>query len=83
MERVLQDPSPEKALEKALSTLEATISLLHAVKFEPIVYEDFYDTFVDVLRRIVYPDRVGRLNPDRLLKEFQTITGNYFCPSSC
>lgn len=72
----MQDHSPEIALGKALSTVEATISLLQDVKFESIVYEDVYDAFVALLRNVVYPGDTGaKLTPDHLLEEFQMPIG--------
>lgn len=72
----MQDHSPEIALGKALSTVEATISLLQDVRFESIVYEDVYDTFVALLRNVVYPGDTGaKLTPDHLLEEFQMPIG--------
>ncbi|KZV89468.1 cysteine proteinase [Exidia glandulosa HHB12029] len=73
VEKVLNAPDVALAVASALSTLEATLPLLKAAGFEPMVYEDFYEVFRSVIEQIVTPDAATgeRLTPDILLEAFQ------------
>lgn len=55
IERLLKAPEPFQAtlVEDTLAMLERSVQLLQNVGYEALVYEDFYDTLVHTLKRIV------------------------------
>jgi len=55
VERILLSAEPILAVTSAISSLEASQPLLEAAGFQKLVYEDFYDTLVMVINRIVTP----------------------------
>ncbi|KDQ54548.1 hypothetical protein JAAARDRAFT_397855 [Jaapia argillacea MUCL 33604] len=70
--------SEEEELEfsvmSAISTLESVLPMLEAAGFQKLVYEDFYETFVSIIKQIVEPDRLdhSNLTPALLLEAFQS-----------
>lgn len=60
----------------AISTLDSTGPMLDAARFEKIVYEDFYDVFVGLIRSIGEPDAIGKvLTLEDLLEASQNSEG--------
>jgi ubiquitin thioesterase protein OTUB1 len=52
--------------------------MLDAAGFQRIVFEDFYETLIVLIRNIVTPDKKGLLlNADRLLEAFQIPESRY------
>lgn len=63
----------------AISTLDSTLPMLDAAGFQKMVYEDFYDVFVGLIRSIGEPDVNGKtLTPEALLEAFQNPEGALF-----
>ncbi|EIM84270.1 cysteine proteinase [Stereum hirsutum FP-91666 SS1] len=72
IERILTSEDLSLAVMTAISTLDSTLPMLDAAGFEKIVYEDFYDVFVGLIRSIGEPDANGKvLTPEGLLEAFQ------------
>lgn len=66
--------SQDQVLEAsmALSLLESSLDILEAAGFQKLVYEDFYDTLADLIRRIFMPGQDGfTLSSSSLLEAFQ------------
>ncbi|OSD03720.1 cysteine proteinase [Trametes coccinea BRFM310] len=61
IERMLNAPEPQLAVLKALSVLETTPSVLERVGFQTLVFEDFYEAFVGLIRGVLQPRPDGRL----------------------
>ncbi|KAH7924353.1 cysteine proteinase [Leucogyrophana mollusca] len=73
VDKLLHAPDVLMAVASALSNLESTMSLLDGAGFQRIVYEDFLETFTDLIQSIIKPDDVGRMLTDELLLHvFQT-----------
>jgi len=73
VERILNAPDVALAVATSLSALQATLPMLKAAGFEPLVYEDFYETFTSLIQQIVTPDEHGaRLTSAILLEAFQS-----------
>ncbi|KAF5375566.1 hypothetical protein D9615_009177 [Tricholomella constricta] len=73
VERLIHDPNPDSSVPDALGILQSTLPMLEAVGFQSLVYEDFYEALVSLIRNIIEPDEAGmKLTPVRLLQEFQT-----------
>ncbi|KAG8908836.1 hypothetical protein FRB99_003074 [Tulasnella sp. 403] len=73
VERIMYSEDVDLAVTAALSILDRTLSLLKEAGFQDLVYDDFYESFVELIRNIVRPDREGRvLNAQSLLEAFQT-----------
>lgn len=76
IERILASEDLSLAVMTAISTLDSTLPMLDAAGFEKIVYEDFYDVFVGLIRSIGEPDANGKvLTPEGLLEAFQDSEG--------
>lgn len=70
-ERILHAPDAELAVTSAISSIESTPPLLEAAGFQPLVFEDFYETFLSLVKRILAPDENGKvLTPAALLEAF-------------
>ncbi|OCH88935.1 cysteine proteinase [Obba rivulosa] len=70
-ERILHAPDAELAVMSAISSIESTPPLLEAAGFQPLVFEDFYETFLSLVKRILTPDENGKvLTPAALLEAF-------------
>lgn len=70
--------SPKQTLDvaKALSLLESTLVMLKAAGIQELVYEDFYDVLISLIRQIVVPEPDGStLTPEILLEAFQDAEG--------
>lgn len=79
IERILASEDLSLAVMTAISTLDSTLPMLDAAGFEKIVYEDWYDVFVGLIRSIGEPDAGGKvLTPEGLLEAFQNVEGRYF-----
>jgi len=73
VERIMFSDDVGLAVAHAQSVLERTLTLLQQAGFDKIAYEDFYETFIDVIDMIVKPDPQGnKLNSQSLLNFFQT-----------
>ncbi|KAI0045182.1 cysteine proteinase [Auriscalpium vulgare] len=72
IERILASPDRSFAVVQAISTLEAALPMLDAAGYQKMVYEDFYQVLLSLIRRIDEPDMHGqRLTPEVLLEAFQ------------
>ncbi|KAI0060151.1 cysteine proteinase, partial [Artomyces pyxidatus] len=72
IERILTSSDQSLAVMTSISTLEATLPMLDAAGFQKMVYEDFYETLMALIRRIGDPDVHGKyLTPEVLLEAFQ------------
>lgn len=77
--------SEDSAFEamKALSLMESSLDSLEAAGFQKLVYEDFYDALVDLIRRIAAPGPDGQtLTASSLLEAFQnpeSVSGDVVC----
>ncbi|EMD35014.1 hypothetical protein CERSUDRAFT_116527 [Gelatoporia subvermispora B] len=70
-ERIMHAPDAELAVMSAISSIEATPALLEAAGFQPLVFEDFYEMFLSLVRKILAPDENGKvLTPAALLGAF-------------
>ena len=72
VERVLEAQDRDLALASAMSILEPSQSILEAVGFQKLVFEDFYEAFASLIHRVAIPDVEGKLlNGSALLGAFQ------------
>jgi len=72
VERILNAPDLPLAVATSLSTIEGRLADLRTAGFEPLVYEDFYETLRDLVLNIVEPDVEGKmLTSATLLQRFQ------------
>jgi ubiquitin thioesterase protein OTUB1 len=72
----MYSPDDELAVGTALSTIESTLPMLEAAGFQKLVYEDFYEAFVDLIRNIISPNANGRTLSDKMLLDaFQSPEG--------
>lgn len=61
---------------KALSLLDSTLVILKAAGFQEMVFEDFYDVLISLIRQIVVPEPDGStLTLPILLEAFQDAEG--------
>lgn len=61
---------------KSLSLLDSTLLILKAAGFQDLVYEDFYDVLISLIRQIVVPEPNGStLTEAILLEAFQDAEG--------
>ncbi|EPS98937.1 hypothetical protein FOMPIDRAFT_1148232 [Fomitopsis schrenkii] len=73
IERMLQAKDAPLAVTSAISALEASQPLLEAAGFQPLVFEDFYDCLVALIKQIIAPSGDGRLlTPATLLEAFNS-----------
>ncbi|KAI0772483.1 cysteine proteinase [Trametes elegans] len=74
IERILNATEPALAVISAISVLESTQSKLEQVGFQSLVFEDFYDAFVRLIRGVVEPLEDGRLlTANSLLEAFNEL----------
>jgi ubiquitin thioesterase protein OTUB1 len=80
VERILDTPDRDLALASAMSILHSTLSVLEVTGFQKLVFEDFYEIFVSLIRQIVVPqEHTGTLLTLRtLLGAFQDAESLYF-----
>ncbi|KAJ3798901.1 cysteine proteinase [Lentinula aff. detonsa] len=72
VENLLHASDPVFAVVAALSTLEATPKLLESVGFERMVFEDFYEVLIELVKNVIAPDVSGSTLTDvALLEKFQ------------
>ncbi|KAI0821438.1 cysteine proteinase [Irpex lacteus] len=72
IERLLLSPSKDIAVATALSLLDSSLDVLKAAGFQDLVFEDFYDVLVNLIRHIVVPGPDGQiLTSATLLQAFQ------------
>lgn len=75
--RLLHSRNQTLDVAKAISLLDSTLPTLEAAGFEKLVFEDFYDVIVSLVRQIVVPEPSGAtLRPEILLEAFQDAEGN-------
>jgi len=73
VERIMHAEDTGMAVGAAKSVLDRAMKLLEAAGFDRIAYEDFYETFLEIIENIVKRDAQGRtLNDQSLLEFFQT-----------
>ncbi|KZT24962.1 cysteine proteinase [Neolentinus lepideus HHB14362 ss-1] len=73
VERLLNSQEPTMSVVTAISTLESRLPMLEAAGFQPLVYDDFYETLSSIIRRVVQPDDSGTtLTLPLLLEAFQS-----------
>jgi len=66
------------AVATSISTLESTLPMLELAGFQTMVFEDFYDILVSLVRQVVQPDHEGKiLSPELLLEAFQHPEGKF------
>ncbi|KAH9856300.1 cysteine proteinase [Lenzites betulinus] len=71
IERIMDAEEPALAVISAISVLETTPLLLEQVGFQKLVFEDFYDDFVGLIKSVIEPRHDGRLlNVSSLLETF-------------
>ncbi|KAI0830110.1 cysteine proteinase [Trametes gibbosa] len=61
IERIMHAEEPALAVISAISVLETTPPLLEQVGFQKLVFEDFYDDFVGLIKSVIEPRHDGRL----------------------
>ena len=83
IERMLYSPKQTLDVAKALSLLDSTLVMLKAAGIQELVYEDFYDVLISLIRQIVVPEPDGStLTPEILLEAFQDAEGMHQLPGS-
>ncbi|PCH43001.1 cysteine proteinase [Wolfiporia cocos MD-104 SS10] len=71
IESILLASDKALAVTSAISVLESTQSLLEQAGFDRMAFEDFYDCFVNLIKRVITPDNAGQLlSSSMLLEEF-------------
>ena len=61
---------------KSLSLLDSCLLILKAAGFQELVFEDFYDVLISLIRQIVVPEPSGStLTEEILLEAFQDAEG--------
>ena len=74
--------NPTVEVAKALSLLDSELAVLKAAGFQELVYEDFYDVLISLIRQIVVPEPNGTtLTKPVLLEAFQDAEGEFQLPS--
>ncbi|KAL5478881.1 hypothetical protein ACEPAI_2158 [Sanghuangporus weigelae] len=72
IERLIHSPKQTLDVAKAHSLLDSTLLILKAAGFQEMVFEDFYDVLISLVRQIVVPEPNGSiLTTDILLEAFQ------------
>ncbi|QRW14029.1 peptidase C65 otubain protein [Ceratobasidium sp. AG-Ba] len=71
VEKIMTAPEPGLAVATSLSHLESTLPLLEQAGFQKIVFEDFYESFAELIQHIVPPAGKVPLTNEELLKQFQ------------
>ncbi|KAH9887088.1 cysteine proteinase [Cubamyces lactineus] len=73
IEQILNATEPALAVTSALSVLESTQPLLEQAGFQSLVFEGFYEPFVELINAIINPREDGRLlTITSLLEAFNT-----------
>ena len=76
IERLLTSKKEALEVSKALSLLDSSLPILSAAGFQELVFEDFYDVLISIIRQIVVPEPDGTtLTPTILLEAFQDAEG--------
>lgn len=76
LERLLNSPKQAVEVAKAHSLLDSSLAVLKAAGFQELVYEDFYDVLISLIRQIVVPEPNGStLTAPVLLEAFQDAEG--------
>jgi ubiquitin thioesterase protein OTUB1 len=81
MIQLLESHDQEMAVMTTLSTLTATRQLLNETGVQELVYEDFYDSIVQLVQNVVVPDAESKqvLTLDTLLQFFREAEGGCLC----
>ncbi|KAI0334138.1 cysteine proteinase [Cubamyces sp. BRFM 1775] len=73
IEQILNATEPALAVISAVSVLESTQPLLEQAGYQSLVFEDFYESFVELINAIITPRADGRLlTITSLLEAFNT-----------
>jgi hypothetical protein len=76
VERLLRARDAEIAVVTALSTLDTTLPMLESAGFQKLVYEDFYEALVELIRGVITPSANGKTMTERMLLDaFQSAEG--------
>lgn len=76
MERLLRARDAEMAVVTALSMLDTTLPMLESAGFQKLVYEDFYEALVELIRGVITPSANGKTMTERMLLDaFQSAEG--------
>ena len=75
IESFVTSPDIEFAVATSLSMLESTKEKLEKAGIQQLVYEDFYDEFVLLIRRMVDPNLDTKKKKSVLLTAFQSLAG--------
>ena len=76
LERLLHSPKQAIEVAQAHSLLDSSLAVLKAAGFQELVYEDFYDVLISLIRQIVVPEPNGStLTAPVLLEAFQDAEG--------
>ena len=76
VERLLTSKNETIEVAKALNLLDSSLQVLNAAGFQEMVYEDFYDVLISLIRQIVVPEPDGTtLTKQILLEAFQDAEG--------
>jgi len=67
VERLLRARDAEIAVVTALSTLDTTLPMLESAGFQKLVYEDFYEALVELIRGVITPSANGKTMTERML----------------
>ena len=68
----MHSSDPMMDVATVLSQLELIPVMLHKANFDPLVYEDFMESFTNLIKKIVQPDSQGNtLTAESLLQTFQ------------
>ncbi|OCB85850.1 cysteine proteinase [Sanghuangporus baumii] len=78
IERLIHSPKQTLDVAKAHSLLDSTLLILKAAGFQEMVFEDFYDVLISLVRQIVVPEPNGStLTTEILLEAFQDAEGKW------
>lgn len=76
IERLFKSRKQAIDVAKALSLLDLSLPILKAAGFQEMVFEDFYDVLISLIRQIVVPEPDGStLTAPILLEAFQDAEG--------
>ncbi|PAV15687.1 cysteine ase [Pyrrhoderma noxium] len=67
--RMLKSRNQTIDVAKSLSLLDSTLLILKAAGFQDLVYEDFYDVLISLIRQIVVPEPNGSTLTEAILLE--------------
>ncbi|KAG5653798.1 hypothetical protein H0H81_010468 [Sphagnurus paluster] len=74
IERLIHDRNQDESVPRTLSILKSTLPKLESVGFQSLVYEDFYDALVDLIKAVIEPDptiSTTKLTSLQLTEQFQ------------